>query len=228
MKENTRRLIDYSLPAVFENILQTSVGFVDSILIAKISLVAVSAVSLVNGVMAVYQAVFIALAVAVATVVSNAAGARSGTDISENVRQSIALSLLIGVSLSVLSLILAHPILRAMGASGAILQQGVIFFSSDCRHQRPHCLDDRPWSADSDCRSNQNAVNHQPHGQSFKLLPRCRPYFRFIWLAKTWDSGRWDWHRPFKIDWRCPPFSKVTKNDPSSARANHQLATAPF
>ncbi len=128
MKENTRRLIDYSLPAVFENILQTSVGFVDSILIAKISLVAVSAVSLVNGVMAVYQAVFIALAVAVATVVSNAAGARSGTDISENVRQSIALSLLIGVSLSVLSLILAHPILRAMGASGAILQQGVIFF----------------------------------------------------------------------------------------------------
>jgi Na+-driven multidrug efflux pump len=63
---------------VFENILQTSVGFVDSILIAKISLVAVSAVSLVNGVMAVYQAVFIALAVAVATVVSNAAGARSG------------------------------------------------------------------------------------------------------------------------------------------------------
>ena len=46
MKENTRRLIDYSLPAVFENILQTSVGFVDSVLIAKISLVAVSAVSL--------------------------------------------------------------------------------------------------------------------------------------------------------------------------------------
>ncbi len=110
MKENTRRLIDYSLPAVFENILQPSVGFVDSVLIAKISLVAVSAVSLVNGVMAVYQAVFIALAV------------------SENVRQSIALSLMVGVILSLLSLVLAHPILRAMGASGDILQQGIIFF----------------------------------------------------------------------------------------------------
>ena len=87
MKENTRRLIDYSLPAVFENVLQTSVGFIDSVLIAKISLVAVSAVSLVNGVMAVYQAVFIALAVAVATVVSNAAGARATKEVSENVRQ---------------------------------------------------------------------------------------------------------------------------------------------
>lgn len=159
MKENTRRLIDYSLPAVFENILQTSVGFVDSILIAKISLVAVSAVSLVNGVMAVYQAVFIALAVAVATVVSNAAGARAGgTEVSENVRQSIALSLVIGVKVypSCL-LILAHPMLRAMAASGAILQQGVIFFS-DCRHQCPHCLDDRPRSADSDCRSNRTPL----------------------------------------------------------------------
>lgn len=128
MKENTRRLIDYSLPAVFENILQTSVGFVDSVLIAKISLFAVSAVSLVNGVMAVYQAVFIALAVAVATVVSNAAGARASKAVSENVRQSIALSLMVGVILSLLSLVLAHPILRAMGASGDILQQGIIFF----------------------------------------------------------------------------------------------------
>ena len=128
MKENTRRLIDYSLPAVFENILQTSVGFVDSVLIAKISLVAVSAVSLVNGVMAVYQAVFIALAVAVATVVSNAAGARASKAVSENVRQSIALSLMVGVILSLLSLVLAHPILRAMGASGDILQQVIIFF----------------------------------------------------------------------------------------------------
>ena len=128
MKENTRRLIDYSLPAVFENILQTSVGFVDSVLIAKISLVAVSAVSLVNGVMAVYQAVFIALAVAVATVVSNAAGARASKAVSENVRQSIALSLMVGVILSILSLVLAHPMLRAMGASGDILQQGIIFF----------------------------------------------------------------------------------------------------
>ena len=128
MKENTRRLIDYSLPAVFENILQTSVGFVDSVLIAKISLVAVSAVSLVNGVMAVYQAVFIALAVAVATVVSNAVGARASKAVSDNVRQSIALSLMVGVILAILSLVLAHPILRAMGASGDILQQGIIFF----------------------------------------------------------------------------------------------------
>ena len=129
MKENTRRLIDYSLPAVFENILQTSVGFVDSVLIAKISLVAVSAVSLVNGVMAVYQAVFIALAVAVATVVSNAAGARASKAVSENVRQSIALSLMVGVILSILSLVLAHPILRAMGASGDICSK--VSYSSE-------------------------------------------------------------------------------------------------
>jgi len=36
--------------------------------------------------------------------------------------------LMVGVILSILSLVLAHPILRAMGASGDILQQGIIFF----------------------------------------------------------------------------------------------------
>lgn len=128
MKKETQALMTYSLPAVFENILQTTVGFVDSILIAKISLVAVSAVSLVNGVMAVYQAVFIALAVAVATVVSNVIGAKKTGEIPETVRQSLVLSLLLGLVLSSLSLIFAQPILRLMGAKGEIFQQGIVFF----------------------------------------------------------------------------------------------------
>lgn len=128
MKENTRQLINFSLPAVLENVLQTTIGFVDGILIAKLSLVAVSAVSLVNGVMAVYQAVFIALAVAVATVVSNADGAHQEKKVSETVRQSIVLSLVLGLILSLLSVILAQPILMAVGAKGAILHEGLIYF----------------------------------------------------------------------------------------------------
>ncbi|GFH43170.1 MATE family efflux transporter [Lactococcus hodotermopsidis] len=128
MKKNTKELINYALPAVFENILQTTVGFIDSVLIAKISLVAVSAVSLVNAIMAVYQAVFIALAVAIATVLSNVIGAKKTEAISETVRQSIALSLIIGLILSILSLILARPLLQLMGARDDILQQSLLFF----------------------------------------------------------------------------------------------------
>ncbi|MCJ1969804.1 MATE family efflux transporter [Lactococcus carnosus] len=127
MKKNSKELINYALPAVFENILQTTVGFVDSVLIAKISLVAVSAVSLVNGVMAVYQAVFIALAVAVITVVSSITGAKKSDTLSETVRTAIVLSLVVGGVFSVMSLLFAHPILVALGAKGAVLSQGIIF-----------------------------------------------------------------------------------------------------
>ena len=127
MKKNSKELINYALPAVFENILQTTVGFVDSVLIAKISLVAVSAVSLVNGVMAVYQAVFIALAVAVITVVSSITGEKQTEKRSETVRTAIVLSLVVGGVFSVMSLLFAHPILVALGAKGAVLSQGIIF-----------------------------------------------------------------------------------------------------
>lgn len=128
MKQSTKQLINYSLPAVFEQVLQTSVGFVDGLLIAKLSLVAVSAVGLVNGVMAVYQAVFIALAVAVATVVSNADGAKQKQIVKETVRQSIILSILVGLILSLLSIFFAEPILLAVGARGIILKESMVFF----------------------------------------------------------------------------------------------------
>ncbi|MCJ1996780.1 MATE family efflux transporter [Lactococcus piscium] len=127
MKKNSKELINYALPAVFENILQTTVGFVDSVLIAKISLVAVSAVSLVNGVMAVYQAVFIALAVAVITVVSSITGEKQTDKLSETVRTAIVLSLVVGGIFSVMSLLFSYPILLALGAKGAVLSQGIIF-----------------------------------------------------------------------------------------------------
>src|SRR5574339_354230 len=127
MKKNFKELINYTLPAVLENILQTTVGFVNSVLIAKISLVAVSAVSLVNGVMAVYQAVFIALAVAVITVVSSITGEKQTEKRSETVRTAIVLSLVVGGVFSVMSLLFAHPILVALGAKGAVLSQGIIF-----------------------------------------------------------------------------------------------------
>ncbi|MDR1606017.1 MAG: MATE family efflux transporter [Streptococcaceae bacterium] len=128
MKNKTHELLRYALPAVVENILQTSLGFVDGLLIAKISLVAVSAVSLVNGIMAVYQAVFIALAVAVATVISNSIGAKKTTARSDAIHDAVLLALLLGLVLSLFSLLFAQPILWALGARGALWQQGCLFF----------------------------------------------------------------------------------------------------
>ena len=76
--------------------------------------------------MAVYQAVFV-LSRCCRNVVSMQAPGNERSF--ENVRQSIALSLVVASFLSILSLVLAQPILRAMRANGGT-QQGIVFASS--------------------------------------------------------------------------------------------------
>ncbi|HEP1835948.1 TPA: MATE family efflux transporter, partial [Streptococcus suis] len=52
-----KRIIKLALPATVENIFQTLVGFVDTLLIAQLGLVAVTAVGLANTILNVYLAV---------------------------------------------------------------------------------------------------------------------------------------------------------------------------
>ena len=61
LKEN--KILALAIPATIENILQTTVGFIDALMISKIGLVAVSAVGIANTVLNVYLALFIALGV---------------------------------------------------------------------------------------------------------------------------------------------------------------------
>ncbi|WP_269088985.1 MATE family efflux transporter, partial [Streptococcus suis] len=58
-----KRIIKLALPATVENIFQTLVGFVDTLLIAQLGLVAVTAVGLANTILNVYLAVYMALGV---------------------------------------------------------------------------------------------------------------------------------------------------------------------
>ncbi len=53
-----KRIIKLALPATVENIFQTLVGFVDTLLIAQLGLVAVTAVGLANTILNVYLAVY--------------------------------------------------------------------------------------------------------------------------------------------------------------------------
>ncbi|WEV45662.1 MATE family efflux transporter [Streptococcaceae bacterium ESL0687] len=131
MNENTKKLLSFSLPAILENILQTSLGFVDSILISKISLVAVGAVSISNGLIAIYQAIFIALTVAISTTLSANLGAsenRADKKISQAVAASLKLSILFGIFMGLVSLIFAGNFLSFLGARGEILDNGLVFF----------------------------------------------------------------------------------------------------
>jgi len=61
LKEN--KVLSLAIPATIENILQTLVGFIDTLMISRIGLLAVTAVGVANTILNVYLAVFIALGV---------------------------------------------------------------------------------------------------------------------------------------------------------------------
>ena len=70
-----RKLIKLALPATIENILETSVGFIDSLMIAQIGLFAVAGIGIANAILNVYIAVFIALGIGTSSLISRNIGA---------------------------------------------------------------------------------------------------------------------------------------------------------
>lgn len=63
-KEKTAFILVLAIPAMIENILQTIVGFVDTLFVARLGLAEVTAVGVANAVLAVYIAFFMAIGVA--------------------------------------------------------------------------------------------------------------------------------------------------------------------
>lgn len=55
-KSKIKKIIELALPATIENLLQTLVGFVDTLMVAKIGLAAVTMVGVANSILNVYLA----------------------------------------------------------------------------------------------------------------------------------------------------------------------------
>ena len=55
--QKSKKIIELALPATIENLLQTLVGFVDTLMVAKIGLAAVTAVGVANSILNVYLAI---------------------------------------------------------------------------------------------------------------------------------------------------------------------------
>ncbi len=74
MKFKAKQILNLAIPATIENILQTLVGFVDTLMIARIGLMAVTAVGIANNIIAVYIAVYIALGVGASSLIARYLG----------------------------------------------------------------------------------------------------------------------------------------------------------
>ncbi|MCQ8271693.1 MATE family efflux transporter [Streptococcus suis] len=119
-----KSIIKLALPATMENIFQTLVGFVDTLLIAQLGLVAVTAVGLANTILNVYLAVYMALGVGATALIARSIGAGDRESVTFHVRQALVLS--VGVGL--LSLVFGRQMLVLMGADAESLAGAQAFF----------------------------------------------------------------------------------------------------
>ncbi|MDR0199836.1 MAG: polysaccharide biosynthesis C-terminal domain-containing protein [Streptococcaceae bacterium] len=116
------KILRFALPAIAENALQTLMGFVDVWLVARVSLAAVSGVSLANGVMAVYLALFVALGAIIS-------GRLAGQSNLTFIASSLKLTALISVILGLLTAIFAHPFLQLLGAHSGVLKGATLYLT---------------------------------------------------------------------------------------------------
>lgn len=127
-KLKNNKILTLAIPTIIENVLQTMVGFVDSLMTARIGLVAVTAVGIANSIINVYLAVFIALGVGGSSLISQRIGAKKNNEANLFTNQSILLALGSGILFGVISIVFGEQLLSLMGASEEVLRTSRQFF----------------------------------------------------------------------------------------------------
>lgn len=123
-----KRILNLAIPATIENLLHTLVGFVDTLLVSKISLMAVTAVGVANTVLNVYLAIFIALGVGTSALIAQHMGAKNIEEATVVARQSTFLAIVIGAIFGLTTLFFGRPILALMGAADSVMSYSQTFF----------------------------------------------------------------------------------------------------
>ncbi|WP_430611350.1 MATE family efflux transporter [Enterococcus sp. DIV0876] len=123
-----RQLLKMAFPAMVENILETSVGFIDALMIAQIGIIAVAGIGVANALLNVYLAVFIALGIGTSSLIARHIGANTSEKAKEVAQQSLLLTFVVGLLFGLVSLFFATPLLRLMGADQTTLAAAKPFF----------------------------------------------------------------------------------------------------
>ena len=120
-----RRVLGLAWPVIGENLLETLLGIVDTLLVAGLGTAALAGVGSALQIMFFVLAALTALAVGSSVLVAQAIGAQQPDRASGLARQSIVWSLVLSVPLALLGLLLAGPIIGIFGMEPPVAQIGV-------------------------------------------------------------------------------------------------------
>ena len=126
-KEKTTAILALAVPAMIENILQTIVGFVDTLFVARLGLAEVTAVGVANAVLAVYIAIFMAIGVGATSLISRSIGAGDMNRAKALAKQSTILAIIFGLIFGLISLNFSENLLSLMGAKQEVMELGSVY-----------------------------------------------------------------------------------------------------
>lgn len=126
-RKKIRAILLLGIPAMFENILQTLVGFVDTLFVSKVSLDAVTAVSLANAIVAIYMAIFLAIGVGATSLIARQLGSDNIQQASDTAKKALLLCVGCSMLFTMLNTFFAEQLLQFLGASQAITTIGVTY-----------------------------------------------------------------------------------------------------
>ncbi|WP_374018074.1 MATE family efflux transporter [Paenibacillus thiaminolyticus] len=127
-KQRLRIILALAIPAMIENLLQTVVGFVDTLFVSKLGLIEVTAVGIANTLIAVYLAVYLALGTGTSALIAKYVGAGELGKAKAIAHQSTWISILFGLLFGIVTFFFAEPLLLLMGAEPAVIADGAIYF----------------------------------------------------------------------------------------------------
>jgi MATE family multidrug resistance protein len=119
-----RRVLGLALPIIGENLLQTAVGAVDTLMVARLGTAAVAGVGTAVGVVFFLIAALSAVAVGATVLVSQAFGAGDPARANRIARQAIVWGILLAIPISVLGAVAANRIVAAFGVERDVAALG--------------------------------------------------------------------------------------------------------
>jgi putative MATE family efflux protein len=120
-----RRVLGLAAPVIGENLLQTLLGIVDTILVAGLGAVALAGVGAALQIVFVVIAGLSALSVGAAVLVAQAFGAGDMANANRIARQALVWAILIGIPITIGGFALSAPLIGLMGLEADVAQVGV-------------------------------------------------------------------------------------------------------
>lgn len=127
-KDRNSQILELAIPAMIENILQTLVGFIDTLMISKIGLVAITAIGISNNIFSIYLAIFIAIGIGTSSLISRNLGGKNPETAKGIAIQSLILSLITGSAFGIITIFFGRFFLQFMRAEEEIISAAAPYF----------------------------------------------------------------------------------------------------